>query len=93
MSWLMQGSRGDNVRDVQGLMWQAGLYDGPIDGWYGRKTEAAVKSWQGQVGALPDGAWGAKTIESTSHFLGKLNGPAVLDPNVQPIVPHYGGGQ
>ena len=87
MAWLQRNSRGDFVRDVQGLLWQSGLYEGRIDGIYGPKTEEAVKDWQDFVGTKPDGKWGAKTIAATSTVLASLN---TQNPNLQnnmPVIP------
>ena len=41
MAWLGRYSTGDRVKDVQGLLWQAGVYDGEIDGYFGPVTEKA----------------------------------------------------
>lgn len=90
MGWLVRGSRGDNVEAVQGLLWQAGLYDGKIDGWYGPKTEKAVVDWQREAGALPDGKWGPKTIDSSAQLLGSFNDQAALAKGWPAVVPNYG---
>lgn len=87
MAYLQLNSRGDFVRDVQGLLWQAGLYQGSIDGVYGPKTEFAVKDWQSFIGAKEDGKWGAQTIKASANVLGEVN---VNNSNLQknmPIVP------
>jgi peptidoglycan hydrolase-like protein with peptidoglycan-binding domain len=87
MAWLGRYSQGDRVKDVQGLLWQAGLYNGDIDGYYGPKTERAVRSWQSEVGALSDGFWGSKTIEATGTYLAGLNDFDAMDLGMQPVVP------
>jgi peptidoglycan hydrolase-like protein with peptidoglycan-binding domain len=91
MGWLSRGARGDNVRNVQGLLWQAGLYDGAIDGSYGMKTESAVKKWQSEIGAVSDGHWGIKTIIASSKFLNDLNNSDAVTNGAYPVVPTLGG--
>jgi peptidoglycan hydrolase-like protein with peptidoglycan-binding domain len=87
MAFLQRNSKGDFVRDVQGLLWQSGLYDGRVDGIYGPKTEEAVKNWQDFVGAKPDGKWGAKTIAATSGVLASLNTQNSNLQNNMPVIP------
>lgn len=87
MAWIGKYSRGDRVKDIQGLLWQAGVYDGNIDGEFGSKTEAAVRSWQKEVGVLPDGFWGMKTIDATGSYLAGLNDLDSLDAGKDPVVP------
>ena len=89
MTWLSRGSRGNHVRNVQGLLWQAGLYDGQIDGRYGPMTERAVRTWQKEIGAVSDGNWGIKTIDATSDFLAKLNNEDALQSGNRPVVPNF----
>ena len=88
MAYLRYGMRGDYVRDVQGLLWQAGLYDGMIDGRFGKKTEEAVRNWQREVNVLPDGYWGVKTIEASANYLASLNTPESAD---NPVIPYMKG--
>jgi len=94
MAWLQRNSQGDFVRDVQGLLWQSGLYQGRIDGRYGPKTEEAVKEWQNFVGVKADGKWGAETIGQTANMLATLNtNNSNLKNNmvIVPIVERKGG--
>jgi N-acetylmuramoyl-L-alanine amidase len=88
MGYLRYGMRGDYVRDVQGLLYQAGLYDGMIDGRFGNKTEQAVKNWQNEIGVLSDGYWGIKTIEGSADYLAKFNTP---DSVTNPVIPFMKG--
>ena len=91
MAMLEYGTQGMFVRDVQGLLYQAGLYDGRIDGYYGVKTEDAVKKWQSEIGAKVDGKWGPKTTVSSSSMLADLNNYGSVGSNNPPVVPYYGG--
>jgi len=55
------GSRGDDVRDLQALLTELGVYRGAIDGIYGSQTAAAVRSFQQRHGLTPDGVVGPNT--------------------------------
>lgn len=47
MENMKNGSRGDEVRDVQEILISRGYLDGGADGIFGRKTEAAgARLWQ-----------------------------------------------
>jgi peptidoglycan hydrolase-like protein with peptidoglycan-binding domain len=67
-----RGARGDWVRNTQTLLKKAGAYQGAVDGWYGPKTENAVRVWQRFLSARPDGMWGADTNRRTANFLQAL---------------------
>lgn len=85
--WLTRGRWSDTVRKIQGLLYQAGLYDGRIDGYFGGVTERAVKDWQRQIGVLPDGKWGIKTIDATMKELAKVNDRGALAAGKPAVVP------
>ena len=51
-----QGSSGQAVRTIQEKLVRWGYFDGPVDGIYGSKTEAAVKKFQQKNGLTADGA-------------------------------------
>lgn len=88
MAWLGFGARGDLVKNIQGILYQAGLYQGSIDGRFGPKTERALKSWQSELGVVSDGYWGPKTLKATSDLLSELNKDA--NPAGTPVIPYYG---
>jgi hypothetical protein len=44
--YLTRGSRGEEVKNVQRFLTEQGLYNGPISGYYGPLTTAAVKKFQ-----------------------------------------------
>lgn len=52
---LRRGSRGDNVRRVQQALVDKGYLAGGVDGSYGAKTEAAVRSFQAKNGITASG--------------------------------------
>jgi len=66
------GSRGDRVREVQGLLKEAGSYDKPLTGIYDADTLAAVKKFQMSKGIQQDGIVGGQTLmllyRSIDHF-------------------------
>jgi len=61
---LSYGSRGATVIEVQSVLTQQGLYNGPIDGLYGPETQAAVKVFQESVNITPDGVMGRGTWDA-----------------------------
>jgi uncharacterized protein (TIGR02594 family) len=75
---LRRGDRGPSVEELQQLLAQqgAGLTKGEIDGVFGRRTEAAVKKAQRQLGLDPDGIVGAKTWRAFESAEARQN-PAV----------------
>jgi len=59
---LKQGSKGETVKTLQQKLKNWGYYTGSVDGIYGAKTVAAVKSFQRKNGLTADGIAGAKTL-------------------------------
>ena len=57
-----RGSYGSVVTQIQNKLSSWGYYSGDIDGIYGSRTEAAVKSFQKSNGLTADGIAGAKTL-------------------------------
>ncbi|MCC7384297.1 MAG: peptidoglycan-binding protein [Deltaproteobacteria bacterium] len=62
---LRRGHYGETVELTQRVLVLAG-HDLKLDGWFGPKTEAAVREYQRQNGLVPDGKVGAKTFEHLS---------------------------
>lgn len=69
---LSPGVRGPDVRALQAILSNAGLFDSELDGNFGASTEAAWRSWQKnhgfadndgafRMGDLATGAWPART--------------------------------
>ena len=56
------GSQGQEVRQIQEKLKRWGYYNGSVDGIYGSKTLAAVKSFQKKNGLTVDGIVGSKTL-------------------------------
>ena len=63
MTLSRQGSRGEEVRQIQTKLKQWGYYRGTVDGIYGTQTVNAVKMFQKKYGLVADGIAGPKTLE------------------------------
>ena len=59
---LARGSRGPEVTELQRRLNMLGYVVGPIDGIFGRQTEAGVRLFQKERGLKVDGIAGPKTI-------------------------------
>lgn len=62
------GSRGQEVRQIQTKLKNWGYYNGAVDGIYGWQTESAVKSFQKKNGLTPDGVAGKQTLNAMGIF-------------------------
>ena len=58
------GSNSNEVRQIQEKLKRWGYYTGSVDGVYGSKTLAAVKSFQKKNGLTVDGIAGEKTLKA-----------------------------
>ena len=58
---LRRGDRSAAVTDLQKAMQGAGIYNGPVTGYFGSLTEAAVKEFQQSQGLIADGIYGSAT--------------------------------
>lgn len=61
---LRQGTRGDEVREVQRRLKQWGYYNGSIDGVFGSGTKNAVILFQKKNGLTADGVVGKETYKA-----------------------------
>lgn len=60
-----EGSRGEEVRQIQTVLKDMGYYyDGSVDGVYGTQTRNAVTSYQRDHGFNPDGIAGPATLKA-----------------------------
>jgi N-acetylmuramoyl-L-alanine amidase len=71
---LRPGSSGIDVETLQLMLKDAGLYTGPVDGIYGRKTAESVKKMQKYVGVDPDGIFGPKTLAAYNSIVNEAKG-------------------
>lgn len=66
---LKENSRGEDVKTVQEILKQLGYNPGPIDGWYGEKTESAVIQFQEAHNLYSDGVVGLNTWRALRQAL------------------------
>ncbi|MCX7780066.1 MAG: peptidoglycan-binding protein [Negativicutes bacterium] len=59
---LRMGSIGEDVKELQAALKKAGMYNGKIDGIFGKNTEKAVAAWQQAKQLTVDGIAGEKTL-------------------------------
>jgi peptidoglycan hydrolase-like protein with peptidoglycan-binding domain len=59
---LQRGDRGDAVTTLQNRLKTAGVFDGPVTGFYGSLTEEAVRRFQQAKGLSVDGVAGPRTM-------------------------------
>ncbi|MDX1691865.1 MAG: peptidoglycan-binding protein [Acidimicrobiia bacterium] len=64
---IVEGDRGTEVEQIQRLADAFGYDVGPIDGIFGPKTAAAVRSLQDALGVTPDGIVGDETRAAVSR--------------------------
>lgn len=64
---LQKGQRGTQVRALQSRLKAAGYYKGPITGYYGSLTEAAVKKSQRSKRLRTRGVAGTRTVSKVSR--------------------------
>ena len=70
---LRSGSKGDSVRWLQLALNYVDFADLSVDGHFGPKTLAAVKSYQSNHGLSVDGVCGPQTIQSLKSALAAIN--------------------
>ncbi len=69
---LQVGSRGDDVTELQNRLTQEGVYSGPVTGYFGPLTFAAVKAYQNKNGIESIGIVGPKTRTSLNSILAQV---------------------
>lgn len=68
---LARGSRGSEVTELQKRLQMLGYVVGPIDGIFGRQTEARVRLFQKEHGLAVDGIAGPRTISELKRLTGQ----------------------
>lgn len=66
------GSRGKEVEAIQKTLKDYGLFDGPVTGYYGTQTEAAVRRFQRTRGLTVDGIAGPQTLGALGISIGTI---------------------
>jgi general secretion pathway protein A len=59
---ILPGAKGAHIRQLQGLLKEAGIYSKPLTGVYDGETLSAVKVFQSLRGIEEDGIIGGKTL-------------------------------
>lgn len=67
------GSSGNEVTEIQNKLKSWGYYNGSVDGIYGSRTVAAVKSFQRKNGLTADGIAGPSTLAAMGISSGSSN--------------------
>jgi len=84
MAVLGKGSQGDQVKNLQIQLSNAGFDPGPIDGVFGDMTGAAVGSFQQANNLTVDGVVGPQTMGALASY------PSTLSPMPSPQIPSMG---
>lgn len=76
------GSRGKEVTAIQNALKERGLFDGEATGYYGTKTQTAVKRFQRQKGLDVDGIAGPQTLGALGITSGSVPSSTESDINL-----------
>lgn len=74
------GSSGKEVTAIQNALKERGLFSGEATGYYGTKTQAAVKRFQKQKGLSVDGIAGPQTLNALGISTGSV--PQATESNI-----------
>ena len=66
---LKEGSRNEQVKTVQEMLTRLGFRPGPVDGWFGSKTELAVIRFQEEHQLYADGIVGPSTWQALQEAM------------------------
>jgi len=78
MYLLSRGDTGNEVRDLQKLLVEAGYIQGAVDGGYGEGTVRAVRAAQKWLGLMPTGMADEKLVCLLSGEIPADNGPETI---------------
>lgn len=80
-SVLRRGSSCSSVRQLQVNLTRVGVYNGPVSGYFGDQTEAAVRRYQATRGLRVDGMAGPATLTALNR---EVNGLVAVVPTPVP---------
>ncbi len=81
-------SRGEIVSDIQRELTRRGLYDGPINGVHGGKTDNAIRQFEKSAGLSPSGEASEAILKTiTRSPLGAKPTPTAATPHADPNPP------
>lgn len=78
MYMLARGDQGNDARDLQKLLIEAGYMQGVADGGYGEGTVRAVRAAQTWLGLMPTGTADETLIRLLSGEVSVMNGPETI---------------
>jgi general secretion pathway protein A len=71
----LPGSRGDSIKQLQSLLYEAGTYRSPLTGIYDDSTLSAVKEFQNSKGILQDGIVTGPTLMTLYGSIDRFGAP------------------
>ncbi len=74
------GSQGEEVTAIQQALKDRGLFTGDVTGYYGTKTQTAVRRFQQQQGLSVDGIAGPQTLSALGISIGQV--PQATESNI-----------
>ena len=66
--YFQEGDKGEAVKKIQRFLAWMDLFDGKIDGAYGKKTVTAVKKLQKMIKTSQNGKWGNKCLPFAKKY-------------------------
>lgn len=83
---INHGESGGHVSSLQDYMKKYGLYQGPVDGYYGDVTRNAVKKLQNYIGQLPTGIADSNVHSALNNLNSNPLNAVVADPLVANLI-------
>lgn len=80
MAISQYGSSGAEVKAIQQALKDRGLYSSEVTGYYGEKTQSAVKRFQKQQGISQTGVAGPQTLKALGISIGSI--PSATEANI-----------
>jgi peptidoglycan hydrolase-like protein with peptidoglycan-binding domain len=74
----LPGAKGAHIRQLQGLLKEAGIYSKPLTGVYDGETLSAVKVFQSSRGIEEDGIIGGQTLMVLYRFIDRFKVPKLV---------------
>ena len=73
-----RGSREEQIKRLQGLLKEAGVFNGPLTGAYDASTRSAIREFQSTVGIEQDGIAGDQTLMLLYRSLDRFDAPRLM---------------
>jgi general secretion pathway protein A len=75
-----RGDAGEEIHRLQGVLRDAGVYEGKESGVYDAATVASIKRFQAEQGLVSDGKVGPQTLIVLYRTVGRPSPPTIRDP-------------